>query len=110
VASSRQSQTRQIVDLLSSRNGAWVSLLEILELKISQYSARIHELRRCGVQVENKTEWRDGKRCSWFRLVECDSGRKIANLTSRPNGHEVAAPQLGLGINLESEARHWEHD
>ena len=33
-----------------------------------QYSARILELRRKGFQISNKTEFRNGQKCGYFRL------------------------------------------
>lgn len=66
-------QQQSIFDLLSSRAGQWVSLPDILNLRISQYSARIHELRKLGNKsgwrIENKTERKGGQTHSWFRLV-----------------------------------------
>lgn len=68
---SRPSQTARIVDLLRSRSPHWVSLPEILELRISQYSARIHQARhQWGLPIENLVENVNGKRRSWFRLIE----------------------------------------
>ena len=67
----RPSQTARIVDLLRSRSPHWVSLPEILELRISQYSARIHQARHdWGLNIENRVENVNGKKHSWFRLVE----------------------------------------
>jgi len=62
----QKSQRQRVFDLLSSRQ--WVSLPQILDLRVSQYSARIHELRKMGCEIENRTEWKDGELCSWFRL------------------------------------------
>jgi hypothetical protein len=65
------SQTARIVELLRSRHGAWVPLPEILDLRIAQFSARIHHARHVlGLRIENRTEMIDGVRHSWFRLVE----------------------------------------
>jgi hypothetical protein len=64
---SSSSQRAAMLDVL--RSGDWVPLPRILELHISQYGARIHELRRLGYRIENKAEQRDGKRCTAFRLV-----------------------------------------
>jgi hypothetical protein len=67
----RPSQTACIVNLLRSRSPHWVSLPEILELRISQYSARIHQARHdWGLNIENRTQTVGGKKHSWFRLVE----------------------------------------
>jgi hypothetical protein len=64
------SQAGRILALLESRNGARVYLLEILSLRISQYNARIHDLRhKYGLRIENGSE--PGRPDhTWFRLVE----------------------------------------
>ena len=55
--------------LISARSrDAEVALPEILELGIAQYSARIHELRKMGCQIENRIQRVDGVTRSWFRL------------------------------------------
>jgi Helix-turn-helix domain len=59
-----------ILRLLIDARGAWVPLLQILDLGIAQYGARILELRRQGFVIENRCERLDGKRHSWFRLVQ----------------------------------------
>ena len=70
---SRPTQTGRIVDLLRSHKGQWVPLPEILSLGISQYSARIHEARhRWGLDIENRVETVNGKKHSWFRLLESE--------------------------------------
>jgi len=52
----------------------WVPLPEILSLRISQYSARIHEARhKWGLKIENRTETVNGAKHSWFRLLESES-------------------------------------
>jgi hypothetical protein len=68
---SRPSQTARIVSLLRERSPHWVGPPEILELRISQYSARIHQARhKWGLPIENRTRIVGGKKHSWFRLVE----------------------------------------
>jgi Helix-turn-helix domain len=64
-SSTRSTQRGRILALLIEARGSWVPLPAILELQISQYGARIFELRRMGFVIENK---RDGEH-SWFRLV-----------------------------------------
>ena len=66
--SHRRNQCERILELLRGANGQWVPLPRILDLRISQYSARIFTLRREGHQIENKTQTVDGRRHSWFRL------------------------------------------
>lgn len=64
-----KTQQERILNLLAARGGNWVSLPEILDLKISQYSSRVHELRCKGHLIENRSEWVNGQRHSWFRLI-----------------------------------------
>jgi hypothetical protein len=65
-----KTQCFRLLRLLIDAHGAWVPLLEILDLGIAQYGARILELRRQGFVIENRCERVDGKRHSWFRLVQ----------------------------------------
>ena len=65
----RLSEAGRILRLLQERRGEWTPLPEILALGIAQYSARIFELRRAGFGIENRTEHRDGRILSWFRLA-----------------------------------------
>ena len=68
--SPRLSQTQRILRLLQEYKGEWCPLYAILHLDISQYGARIRELRLAGYQIENRSERQpDGSRHSWFRLV-----------------------------------------
>lgn len=62
------SQAGRILALLEAAHGGKVTLLEILALRISQYSARIHDLRhRFGFRIENGSE--PGRPDhTWFRL------------------------------------------
>src|SRR5690242_6001327 len=90
--SRRPCQTARIVDLLRSRSPHWVSLPEILELRISQYSARIHQARhKWGLPIENRTEIVGGKKHSWFRLVE--NPRPLSTLQPEYSA-SVSAPSL----------------
>lgn len=63
-----QDQCGRILQLLAGANGGWVPLPEILALGVAQYAARVHELRRRGHAIENKTQWVGGVRHSWYRL------------------------------------------
>jgi hypothetical protein len=67
---SAKTQRAPILRLLIDGRGGWVRLTEILELRISQFGARIFELRRTGFHIENKTERDDsGVVRSWYRFV-----------------------------------------
>jgi hypothetical protein len=66
----RPTQTTRLVALLLDRSPQWVPLLEILNLRISQYGARLHQARHeWGLKIENRVEIVDGVKHSWFRLV-----------------------------------------
>jgi hypothetical protein len=74
------SQTARIVALLRKRSPQWVSLPEILELRISQYSARIHQPRHeWGLPIENRTKVVHGEKHSWFRLVDTGDAKPFSN-------------------------------
>lgn len=62
-------QREKIKSLFLSRPNEWVSLIEILRLGIAQYNARILELRRAGMRIENETEEANGVRYSRYRYV-----------------------------------------
>ena len=70
--SNRHNQRSRVLRLLLDANGRWVPLPQILDLQISQYGARIFELRGLGFAIENKlaTDPKTGKRHSWFRLLK----------------------------------------
>ena len=64
----RSTQRVKILKVLISARGDWVPLPTILELKISQFGARIFELRRLGVRIVYRTSNVDGVKHSWYRL------------------------------------------
>jgi hypothetical protein len=65
---SRRTQCDQLLSVFVASLGQWVPLPTILALGIAQFGARILELRRSGYTIRNKTEYRDGKVLSWYRL------------------------------------------
>jgi hypothetical protein len=62
-------QRDRLLRLLAEANGAEVSLLDILALRISQYNSRIKDLREAGHIILNRLEVKNGARHSWYRLV-----------------------------------------
>ncbi|MGH9492916.1 MAG: hypothetical protein ACRD2K_05395 [Terriglobales bacterium] len=62
-------QQVKIYTVLALRAGQWVPLPELLSIGVAQYNARILELRRQGLTIENKTAVVNGQRHSWFRLI-----------------------------------------
>jgi hypothetical protein len=73
----RPTQARRILNMLVAAYPGWVSLPELLNLRISQVSARIWELRhRHGYDILNETTpLPDGTRASRFRLVSEPRGK-----------------------------------
>jgi len=62
-------QQLKIYTVLAERAGSWVPLPDLLRTGVAQYNARILELRRSGLQIENRIAVVNGQRRSWFRLV-----------------------------------------
>jgi hypothetical protein len=69
ISPSAKSQRASILRLLLDRRG-WVASPEIASVA-QQYNARIVELRRLGLVIENRTEMVNGARHSAFRMVAC---------------------------------------
>jgi len=68
-APNAKTQCARILRLLIAARGAWVPLPAIIACA-AQYNARLWTLRhRMGFNIENRTEYVDGVRHSWFRLV-----------------------------------------
>jgi hypothetical protein len=63
-------QRDRLLALLEIRSPSWVPLVEILGLKIAQYSSHLYELRRLGYWIESKQE--EVRSC--FRLVPPPDG------------------------------------
>lgn len=64
----RATQAERILTLLRSHE--WVSLSDILDLRVAKYSSRITELRHRGYVILNrKEEAADGTVHSWYRLA-----------------------------------------
>lgn len=60
-------QHGKLMALFRNKPGEWIALPDILATGVAQYNARLLELRRMGEQIENRTEWVNGARHSWFR-------------------------------------------
>jgi hypothetical protein len=101
------SQAGRILRLLES--GGKVPLLSILSLQISQYSARIHDLRhRYGFTIENGSE--PGRPDhTWFRLTGRETREEKAIHGALRSELEAIKPAAGLfsQAELERTAR-WE--
>jgi len=65
-----RSQRSRILGLLLSARGSEVPLTRILDLRISQFGARLSEIRGLGFRIVNRIEITpDGEKRSWYRLV-----------------------------------------
>ena len=93
----RGTQRDRLIQLLRENSGQWVGLPRILDLRISQYSARVHELRKLGYRIENKTQHHNGQVWSWFRLIEPGQ----AQLFEPPQSEESRRPHV-----LEASLKH----
>lgn len=78
----RVSQRARILRLLLSANE--IGLPAILDLRVSQYCARLNELRHAGFDIRNRTEHIDGVVHSWYRLVSSEPGDWYERLTGKP--------------------------
>jgi hypothetical protein len=65
---SARTQRERILKLLVDACGGWVPL-PVIAAQVSQYNARVFELRRSGHVIENRTKDVEGVRRSWFRLA-----------------------------------------
>ena len=61
----KNNQKKRLLKLLRTRK--WITLKAILDLRISQYNARIYELRYDYV-IRNKTQMVNGVKYSWYKL------------------------------------------
>ena len=78
-------QRGRILRLLIEARGDWIPSPTIAAIA-QQYNARLFELRRLNFRIENRTEERNGIRCSWFRLVP---GRVQVEPTAAPSAERV---------------------
>lgn len=70
------SQKDRLRNLFESRRGQWIPLPEIADMRIMQYGRVVHEIRREGLNIENKTQFINGVQHSWFRYVPCAAAYK----------------------------------
>jgi hypothetical protein len=76
-SSNFKTQRQHILDLLMAAEGAEVPLADIM-VCAAQYNACIHELRKRGYKIVNRSETCNGVKHSWYRLESSP-----ANLTPR---------------------------
>src|SRR5882724_1718378 len=63
-----ETQRAKILALLLAACGAWMPLPKIMACA-AQYNTRIFELRRMGINIENRIERVEGSQHNWFRLL-----------------------------------------
>jgi hypothetical protein len=98
-------QRGRILRLLLDAKGTWVPLPQILELRISQFGARILELRRLNFRIENKTERDDsGVVHSWYRLVSDTPKAEIPKADSSKPAPEWKDRPRATGLELFDQA------
>jgi hypothetical protein len=69
-------QKDKLKNLFKTNPNKWISLPEILSMGIAQYGARILELRREGMNIENKIlEIVDGQKHTAFRYTPPMTGQ-----------------------------------
>jgi hypothetical protein len=72
VSSNFKTQRQHILDLLMAAEGGEVPLAEIM-VCAAQYNVCIHQLRKRGYKIVNRTEKRNGVLYSWYRLESSPS-------------------------------------
>jgi hypothetical protein len=100
-----RTQRERILQLLCDARGEWVPLPNILELKISQFGARILELRRSGLRITNRTKNIDGQKHSWYRIESCDRVNASASVNAVAAQAPLTAPTSLFG-DLSSQGRY----
>ncbi|MGB9120232.1 MAG: hypothetical protein WCE73_06420 [Candidatus Angelobacter sp.] len=90
-SSNFKTQRQHILDLLIAAEGAEVPLADIM-VCAAQYNACIHELRKRGYKIVNRSETRNGVRHSWYRLESSP-----ADLTPRTPPPEPAPSRRKSG-------------
>ncbi len=65
----KTTQKARLKAFFESRPGQWISLRDILDLRMSQFGARILELRRSGMNISNRIKIVDGQHHSCYMYV-----------------------------------------
>ena len=74
----KKTQRERLLELFLSAHGAEVGLPQILSLQISQFGARLKELRALGFNIQNRQEHHGGQTYSFYRLVSWLDVRLLA--------------------------------
>lgn len=68
-------QRERLKKMFEESPNEWIPLPRILLMGLAQYGARILELRRSGMNIENRTERHKGTTHSWFCYVPDPKGQ-----------------------------------
>jgi hypothetical protein len=101
--SDRKTQRARILRVLIEARGAWVPLPEIMACA-AQYNARIFELRRLGIAIENRTKEAAGVRHSWFRIANSPVSQAVESEEAKPKSTWDDRPRV-TGLPLFDGAR-----
>ena len=83
--SGRITQKERVFSLLLANKGQWVTIPQLLELRIVDYRRRIFELREEGWLIQTMPEtWKDGCRLSGYKLVGNKHDAWAQQLTEDP--------------------------
>lgn len=102
----RKTQCDQLLAKLTAaaERGEELALPEILSLRIAQYNTRLKELRGEGYVIKNRTERRDGRVLSWYRLVSKPAAsqpqntlKQLAPTKSFPEFGNLSPEHYGVG-------------
>lgn len=67
VVSVRKNQSQRILELLQSRGSQWTEASELAGIAL-QYCRAVNTLRKSGVEIENRTETREGRVFGFYRI------------------------------------------
>jgi hypothetical protein len=70
-------QKDKLLAFFKERPDTWIALPEILQLGIAQYNARIHDIRKEGIIIENRWEVIEGVKHSWFRYIPAKETQQV---------------------------------
>ncbi len=73
-------QRVRLKQLFESRPGQWISLRDILDLRMSQFGARILELRRSGMNISNRVKIVDGQHHSCYCYTPQETQKEMFSI------------------------------
>jgi hypothetical protein len=94
----RTRQRDRILELLRSRSPEWIPAFEVAALAL-QYNSRLLELRRAGHHIESRPgELVDGRRHTWFRLVQPAAAPTNSPRAAAPAAVEPSPKPFGAAL------------